>query len=332
MPDPLSLVIVVILIALVFDFGNGLNDAANAVATVVATGTLSLKAAVLLSAVMNFAGAFLFSVAVATTIAKGIVHPEVVTIYIVLGGLIGAIAWTYGATHFGIPISVSHALIGGFAGSGIIGAGFSAINSAGLFKVAAFIFIAPLVGLFGGSMFMVLVFWIFRKVPPNRTKGLFRKMQLVSASIYSLGHGTNDAQKTIGIISILLFSAGYLGSELYIPWWVIILSYGTIAAGTLVGGWKVIKTMGTKITKLQPVDGFCAETSGATVILGCSYFGIPVSTTHVIAGSIMGVGSVKRTSAVRWTVARNIAWAWVITIPAAGAMGALSYGVISLFI
>ncbi|MFH1181548.1 MAG: inorganic phosphate transporter [Candidatus Woesearchaeota archaeon] len=330
MPEPLLLIVVIIIIALIFDFGNGINDAANSVATVVATGTLTIRTAVILAAIMNFAGVFLFTTAVATTIAKGIVSPSFISAYVILAGLIGAIAWTYGTTYLGLPISVSHALIGGMVGAAVVKAGFHAVIFSGLSKVVLFIFIAPLLGMVLSSVFAVLVMWIFRKAHPSRTKGLFRKLQILSASVYSLSHGTNDAQKTVGIISILLFSSGYLGAQFHIPWWVIILSYTTISLGTLAGGMKVIKTMGQRITKLQPVDGFCAETAGAGTILMCSFLGIPVSTTHVIAGSIMGVGSVKRFGAVRWIMARRILAAWVLTIPVSAAIGAFSYFLISL--
>ncbi|MFH1663520.1 MAG: inorganic phosphate transporter [archaeon] len=325
MLDSFFLVAIGVFLALVFDFGNGLNDAANAISTVVATRVLSLRSAVLLSAFFNFAAAFFFSVAVATTIGKGLIHPEAVTTVIVLSGLIGSILWVYASSFIGIPVSASHALIGGFVGSALIGAGFNSLILSGIIPVFAFIFVAPILGAIGSFLFSSLVLKIVRNAPPGKVNNYFKKLQLISVSVYSLGHGTNDAQKTMGLISILLFSGGFLGSEFFVPWWVIIASYTTIALGTIAGGWKVVKTMGTKITKLRPVNGFCAETSGAAVILGSTFFGIPVSTTHVISGSIMGVGISKRLSAVRWQIARNIVWAWILTIPVTALIGAMSY-------
>ncbi|MBS3109753.1 inorganic phosphate transporter [Candidatus Woesearchaeota archaeon] len=328
----LILVIIIILVALIFDFGNGVNDAANAVSTVVATGVLSLRAAVLMSAFFNFAGAFVFGVAVAKTIGKGIIDSNLVTPYVVLASLCGAIFWVYLMTRKGFPISVSHSLIGGLVGVGLAKAGLKSIIYSGVTKVVIFIFVAPLLGLVGAMLFSAIVFHFSRNSDPRKVNKHFRWLQLISASVYSLGHGTNDAQKTMGIIAILLFSAGYLSGEFYVPFWIVLLSHGTIALGTLIGGRKVIHTMGHKITKLRPVNGFCAETAGASVIIGATQFGIPVSTTHVIAGSIMGVGAAKRVSAVRWGVANKILWSWILTIPVSAAVAALSYLVISLFI
>ncbi len=331
MPD-LILVIVAIVIALAFDFGNGINDAANSIATVVATRVLSLRAAVLLAAVGNFSGIFVFGVAVATTIAKGIVDTSVVSVYMIIAGLIGSILWVYGSSYLGVPVSASHALIGGLVGSAISAAGLEAILFSKLFKIAAFIFVAPLLGMLGGFLFLVLIMWIFKKVNPNRVNKYFKRLQLISAFSYSLSHGANDAQKTMGIIAIVLFSAGYLGGEFYIPMWVILASYTTIALGTLIGGKKVIKTVGMKLTNLKPVSGFCAETAGAITIMGCSTAGIPVSTTHVISGSIAGVGTVRRLSAVRWSIAKNIVWAWIWTMPVSAAVGYITYWMVSFFI
>lgn len=331
MPE-LTLVVLAIIIALAFDFGNGLNDAANAIATVVATRVLSLRAAVLMAAIGNFSGIFIFGVAVATTIGKGIVDPSVVNVYIIIAGLVGAILWVYGASYLGIPVSASHALIGGFVGSALAAAGLKAILLAKLGKVVAFIIVAPFLGMIGGFFFFVLVMWIFKKTNPNKVNNYFKRLQLLSAFSYSLSHGANDAQKTMGIIAILLFSAGYLGSEFYVPLWVIVASYTTIALGTLVGGRRVIKTVGMRLTNLKPVSGFCAETAGATTIIGCSLAGIPVSTTHVISGSIAGVGTVKRLSAVRWGIARNIIWAWILTIPASAFVGGILYLGVSVFV
>ncbi len=326
------LVIFIIIIALIFDFGNGLNDAANAIATVVATRVLPLRLAVILAAVGNIIGAFIFTVAVATTVGKGLIRPEIVNEFVILAGLVGAIFWVYFCTHLGLPISASHALIGGYIGSAIIKAGFNSIIFSGVFKVLIFIFIAPILGMFGGLYFSTLITWIFKNSNPSKVNKYFKKLQLLSASAYSLGHGTNDAQKTMGIVSILLFSAGLLGDKFYIPFWVVLMSHITIGLGTLAGGWRVIKTVGMKITKLRPVDGFCAETSGAGVIIGCTLAGIPVSTTHVISSSIVGVGSTKRLSAVRWKLAKNIVWAWILTIPSSAIIGGLFYYILSIFI
>lgn len=331
MPE-LGLVVAAIIIALAFDFGNGLNDAANAIATVVATRVLSLRAAVLMAAIGNFSGVFFFGVAVATTIGKGLIDPSIVDVYIIISGLIGAILWVYGASYLGLPVSASHALIGGLVGSAVMAAGLKAVLLGGLIKIVAFIFIAPLVGLVGGFLFQVIILWISRKANPSRLSKHFKKLQLVSAFSYSLSHGANDAQKTMGIIAIVLFSAGYLGSEFYVPFWVILASYTAIALGTLAGGSRVIKTLGLKLTNLKPVNGFCAETAGAATIIGCSLGGIPVSTTHVISGSIAGVGSARRLSAVRWGLARSIVWAWVFTIPASAFVGGVLYYGVSFFV
>ncbi len=320
-----------ILIALIFDFGNGLNDAANAISTVVATRVLKLRHAVIMSAIGNFAGFFIFGVAVATTIGKGLIIPEIVTPVIIVAGVIAAAVWVFGATHFGIPVSASHALIGGYVGSAIMAAGFSAVIFSGVFKIILFIFVAPILGFIGGSMLQLGIFHMFKKTSPEKANPWFKKLQIVSAATYSISHGTNDAQKTVGIISILLFSAGLLGSEFYVPTWVSLVSYSTIALGTMIGGRKVIKTMGLKMTKLRPVNGFCAETAGSAVVIGSTLLGIPVSTTHVISGSIMGVGSLKRTSAVRWKLAGHIIWAWILTLPVAALAGALTYGIFVLF-
>ena len=325
MLDPFILVAIGILTALIFDFGNGLNDAANAISTVVATRVLSLRSAVLLSAFFNFVAAFVFSVAVAATIGKGLIDLEAVTTTIVLSGLVGSIVWVYFSSFIGLPVSASHALIGGLVGSALVGAGFNSLIVSGILIVFAFIFVAPIIGMIGSFLFSALVLRLVRNTPPRKVNNLFKRLQLISVSVYSLGHGTNDAQKTMGIISLMLFSSGFLGNEFFVPWWVIILSHTTIALGTIAGGWRVIKTMGTKITKLRPINGFCAETSGAGVIIASTVFGIPVSTTHVVSGAIMGVGLTKRTSAVHWSVARNIVWAWVLTIPVTAFVGAISY-------
>jgi len=326
------LVVFAVILALIFDFGNGLNDAANAIATVVATRALPLWGAVVLAAIGNFAGVFIFGVAVATTIAKGLVDPSIVTVYVIIGGLTGTIFWVYFASFKGIPVSASHSLIGGFIGAAITKAGIESLKLGGISKVLIFIIVAPLLGMIGGFLFYVLIMWIFRRADPKRINKWFRRLQLISASAYSITHGANDAQKTMGIIAILLFSSGYLTGEFYIPFWVIMTSYTVIALGTLIGGWKVIKTMGIKLTKLRPVHGFCAESAGSIVLAFTSITGIPVSTTHVIAGSIMGVGATRRLSAVRWKLARGMVWAWILTIPASAFVSGVSYYFISLFI
>src|SRR3989338_259693 len=326
------LVVFTIVLALIFDFGNGVNDAANAIATVVATRALPLGGAVILAAICNFAGVFIFGVAVATTVAKGLVDPAIVNVYVILGGLIGAIFWVYFASFKGIPVSASHALIGGFIGAAFVKAGVASLKLWGIAKVLIFIVVAPVLGMIGGFLFFTLIMWIFRKVNPSKINHWFKRLQLISAASYAVNHGANDAQKTIGIIALLLFSSGFLGSEFYVPFWVIMTSYTVIALGTLSGGCKVIKTMGMRLTKLIPVHGFCAETSGSFVLAFCSIFGIPVSTTHVIAGSIAGVGATRRVSSIRWNLAKNIVWVWILTVPISADVSGISYFVISLFI
>jgi len=324
------IVLLAIAVALLFDFYNGMNDAANSISTVVATRVLTPAKAVLLAAFGNFAALFLFGVAVASTIGKGIVQPSAINEYIILAGVAGGAAWVIIATHRGLPISASHALIGGVIGATVMAKGTGALITTGILKVVAFILIAPVVGFVGGTLFMAAIFRIFRKTTPSRVNGHFKRLQIASALAYSLSHGSNDAQKTMGIIALLLFSAGYLGTEFHIPFWIALLSYTTISLGTLTGGWKVVQTMGLKITKLRPVGGFCAESAGALTIFASSFAGIPVSTTHVITGSIMGVGSVKRLSAVRWIVARGILAAWGLTIPVAMTFAAITYEIIRL--
>jgi len=327
-----ELTLLIIVVALLFDFLNGMNDAANSIATIVATRVLTPKIAVIWAAFFNFAAAFGFGVHVARTIGKGIVETNVIDQYLILSALIGAIIWTHGCTRFGLPISVSHSLIGGLAGAAIIKAGFVSLISGGLIKVVIFIFLSPVIGLVLGAFFMIIVTWIFRKSNNRKVDKIFKVGQLISSAAFSLGHGTNDAQKTMGIISILLFTNGYLGSEFYVPFWVIIISHTAIGLGTLTGGWKVIRTMGMKLTHLKPVGGFCAETAGASVLIGTALAGIPVSTTHTITGSIMGVGMIRRLTAVKWGVAGKIIWAWILTIPLSGIIGALVYLVIKQFL
>ncbi|MBU1120390.1 inorganic phosphate transporter [Candidatus Micrarchaeota archaeon] len=324
MPEML-LVIGGIILTLAFVFGNGFNDAANAVSTIVATKVLPLRTAVMLSAFFNMIAAFFFTTAVARTIGKGLIDPGVITEVIILSGIISAIIWVYSSTFFGLPISVSHSLVGGLIGAALVAIGYEALIFSGIIKVLAFIVIAPILGIIAAFLFSSLVFKLVKKVSPFRINKYFQRLQLISVSIYSLGHGSNDAQNAIGIISILLFTGGFLGGTFDIPFWVIIICYLTIAAGTLAGGKRVIRTVGTKITTLRPIHGFCAETSGAGVIIASTLLGIPVSTTHVIAGSIMGVGITKRLSAVRWRIARNIAWAWILTVPITVVLGGIIF-------
>ncbi|OGC77034.1 MAG: inorganic phosphate transporter, partial [candidate division Zixibacteria bacterium RBG_16_40_9] len=313
-----------------FDFVNGFHDAANSIATVVSTRVLPPKYAVAWAAFFNFVAAFTFGVGIAKTIGKGIIRPEIVDIYVILGGLIGAIAWDIITWYLGLPTSSSHALVGGFAGAAVAKVGWSALIAKGLIKIGIFIFIAPILGLVLGFSFMVATLRLFRKFAPGVIDKYFRKLQLLSAAAYSLGHGTNDAQKTMGIITILLFSTGHLGKEFYVPTWVILTCHAAIALGTLAGGWRIVKTMGMKMTKLKPVGGFCAETAGAITLFGTAIAGIPVSTTHTITGSILGVGSTIRLSAVRWGVARRIIWAWILTIPGSFIIAFLSYYLITI--
>jgi PiT family inorganic phosphate transporter len=320
-------VIFIILVALTFDFLNGFHDAANSIATVVSTRVLSPQKAVLWAAFFNFVAAFVMGTAVAKTMGKGMIDISVVNEHVILAGLIGAISWNLFTWYYGLPVSSSHALIGGYAGAAVARAGIGAIVFSGWTKTLIFIVLAPLMGAVLGFLLMVGVTWIFRRWHPFKLDQLFRRLQLVSAGLYSLGHGGNDAQKTMGIITGLLVTAGYhRGFE--IPFWVIIICHAAIAAGTMFGGWRIVKTMGTKITKLQPFGGFCAETSGAITLFLATHLGIPVSTTHTITGAIIGVGATRRISAVKWGVAGTIVWAWILTIPLAAAVSAISYFVI----
>jgi PiT family inorganic phosphate transporter len=318
----LTAVVFIVLVALVFDFLNGFHDAANSIATVVSTRVLTPLQAVVWAAFFNFVAAFGFGVSVAATVGKGVVHPSIVDQSVILAGLAGAIAWDLITWYWGLPTSSSHALIGGFAGAAVAKGGFGALVTAGLVKIGVFMVLAPLIGLTVGFSLMLATVWTFRRATPGRVDWVFRRMQLVSAAAYSLGHGTNDAQKTMGIIAVLLFSTGHLGPTFYIPFWVILAAHAAISLGTLSGGWRIVKTMGMRITKLRPVGGFCAETAGALTLLGTAVAGIPVSTTHTITGSIMGVGSLQRFSAVRWGVAGRIVWAWIMTIPASALVAA----------
>jgi PiT family inorganic phosphate transporter len=321
----LTAVVVIIFVALVFDFINGFHDAANSIATVVSTRVLTPLQAVVWAAFFNFVAAFGFGVSVARTVGKGVVDTAVVDQWVILAGLIGAIVWDLVTWIWGLPTSSSHALIGGFAGAAVAKAGFGSLLAAGLVKIGAFMIMAPLIGLVVGFAMMVLVVNVFKRETPGRVDKVFRRGQLLSAAAYSLGHGTNDAQKTMGIIAVLLFSTGYLGSEFYVPFWVVLAAHAALGFGTMAGGWRIVKTMGMRITKLRPVGGFCAETAGAITLIGTAFAGIPVSTTHTISGSIMGVGAIQRFSAVRWGVAGRILWAWVLTIPASAIVAAAAW-------
>jgi len=335
----LTLVIFTIALALLFDFLNGMNDAANSIATIVSTRVLSPRLAVAWAAFFNFAAAFAFGVHVANTIGKGIVHPQVVTELMILSALVGAIAWTSFCTKFGLPISVSHSLIGGLAGAGLVKGGIDALVVSGIAKVVVFIFLSPVLGLVIGWFLMIAMHWLFGRMNVRKVDQGFRYGQLLSSAAFSLGHGSNDAQKTMGIIAILLASSSVelpswiydAGRGFYIPLWVIFAAHTSIALGTLAGGWKVIQTMGVKLTHLKPIGGFCAETAGATLLVGTAIVGIPVSTTHTIAGAIMGVGATRRLSAVRWGIAGKIVWAWILTIPVSAVVGGLCYLIASQF-
>jgi PiT family inorganic phosphate transporter len=332
------LTLFIIFMALVFDFLNGMNDAANSIATVVSTRVLPARLAVLWAAFFNFVAAFGFGVAVAKTIGKDIVDPKVVTEQLILGGLIGSIIWTYVCTHYGLPISVSHALMGGFAGAAVAKAGFGALITSGITKIGVFIVFSPIIGMVFSFLFMIVVTWIVKDAPLRKVDKAFRLGQLLSSAAYSLSHGSNDAQKTMGIIAALLFaSQAQLPSWLYdktqgfyVPVWVILAAHTAIGLGTLLGGWKVVRTMGVRITNLKPIHGFCAEVGAALVLGGTAIFGIAVSTTHTITGSIMGVGATKRLSAVRWGVAQRIVMAWVLTIPGSALLAALAYWLLNL--
>jgi PiT family inorganic phosphate transporter len=323
-----GVVVLLVLLALAFDFMNGFHDAANSIATVVSTGVLKPQQAVAFAAFFNVVAILVFQLKVAATVGKGIVEPGVVDHYVVFGALVGAIAWNVVTWWYGIPSSSSHALIGGIVGAVVAKSGTGSLVSAGVWKTVAFILVSPALGFLLGSMLMVVVAWLCRGTSPLKVDSWFRRLQLVSAGLYSLGHGGNDAQKTIGIIWMLLVAAGYVAAaDASPPGWVIWSCYIAIGAGTLFGGWRIVKTMGQRITKLKPVGGFCAETGGAMTLFLATGLGIPVSTTHTITGAIVGVGSTQRASSVRWGVAGNIIWAWVLTIPASAMIAAISYGI-----
>ncbi len=333
----ITLIIFIILIALVFDFLNGFHDAANSIATIVSTRVLTPRKAVLWAAFFNFLAAFLFTGHnVAKTIGKGLVTPSLVNEYVILAALLGAITWNIITWYFGIPSSSSHALMGGLGGAAIMRAGFDSIVWSGWIKTLIFIVVAPVLGMMLGFAMMMLLMWMFHKHPSSKINNIFRRLQLVSAAFYSLGHGANDAQKTMGIITILLINAQLIQTsgpdDFPIKWWIIIPCYTAISIGTMFGGWRIVKTMGQKVTKLKPVGGFCAETAGAFTLLITAFSGIAVSTTHTITGAIMGVGSTKRMSAVKWGLAGRIVIAWVITIPISALVSAGCYWLIGQFL
>jgi inorganic phosphate transporter, PiT family len=330
-PRATFLVTFVMVLALGFDFTNGIHDAANSIATVVSTRVLTPLQAVVWAALFNFVAAYIFGTHVAMTIGKGVVQPDVGRdVVVVLSGLLGAVLWNLLTWYLGLPTSSSHALIGGLAGAGIAKAGFSAVVYSGLLKIALFIVLSPLLGLVLGYTIGVGMTWLFHRSTPRRVDFLFRKGQLLSAALYSLGHGTNDAQKTMGILALLFYSSIWKGKSFTdIPFWVVLICHAAMGLGTLLGGWRIVKTMGSKITKLDPFGGFCAESGAAVTLFATAAAGIPVSTTHTIAGSIVGFGSMRRLSGVRWGMTVNIVWAWVFTIPVAGCIGALSYLIVS---
>ena len=322
----LWVVVVLVALAIAFDFMNGFHDAANSIATVVSTGVLRPGQAVVFAAFFNLIAIFVFHLSVAATVGKGIAHADVIDVHVVFGALIGAISWNLVTWYYGIPSSSSHALIGGIVGAVMAKTGTGGLVGAGIWKTVAFIFVSPLLGFLLGSVMMVAVAWLFRRSTPSRVDRWFRRLQLVSAGAYSLGHGGNDAQKTIGIIWMLLLATGHAAAtDSAPPMWVVVSCYAAIALGTMFGGWRIVRTMGQKITKLKPVGGFCAETGGALTLFLATGLGIPVSTTHTITGAIVGVGSTRRMSAVRWGVAGNIVWAWIFTIPAAAFVAAFAY-------
>jgi PiT family inorganic phosphate transporter len=321
----LAAIIFLILLALLFDFLNGMNDAANSVATIVATRVLSPVQAVLWAASFNFIAAFVFGIHVANTIGTGIIDTSIVTTSLIFITLLSAILWTHFCTKIGLPISVSHALVGGLVGSALAKEGLDSIILGGMVKILLFIVLSPLIGMLLGYIVMIAVYRICNKYDPSDINKWFKRLQLISAAFYSLGHGTNDAQKTMGIIAMLLFSAGLIGPVFYVPFWVVISCYIAIALGTLTGGWRVVETLGMKMTKLKPVHGFSAETAAAASILFSSFLGIPVSTTHTITGAVIGVGATTKFSTIRWGLAYKIVWAWVLTIPSTAIFSGLCW-------
>jgi PiT family inorganic phosphate transporter len=332
MLESMPFVFFLVFIALVFDFINGFHDSANSISTVVSTRVLSPKYAVLWAAFFNFVAAFLIGTQVANTIGKGFIHLDIVDNLLILSALGGAIIWDLITWYHGLPSSSSHALMGGLIGAAVAKAGTGTLVWSGITKTTIFIVVSPVIGMMLGFIFMIIAMNLSRHSTIAKSDKVFRKLQLLSAAVYSLGHGMNDAQKTMGIIAMVLFSKGLLGNTFYIPFWLIITCHTAIALGTMFGGWRIVKTMGTRITKLQPIGGFSAETAAACSIIGASIAGIPVSTTHTITGAIVGVGATKRLSAVRWGVAGNIIWAWILTIPASAAISAVIYLSIKYFI
>jgi PiT family inorganic phosphate transporter len=323
-------ILLLIALALAFDFLNGFHDSANSIATIVSTRVLSPRYAVIWAAFFNFIAFLFFGLHVANTIGKGIIDIAIVNKPIILGTLVGACSWNIITWYLGLPTSSSHSLIGGMIGAALIKVGSKALVWKGIVKTVAFIFVSPVVGLLLGLVFGISVYWLFRRSAPLKVDHIFRKGQLISAAFYSLGHGGNDAQKTMGIIAVLLFSAGLLGNTFFVPLWVVLACHTAIALGTMFGGWRIVKTMGQKVAKIKPVDGFCAELSASTTLFVSTALGIPVSTTHTITGAIMGIGSLRRLSAVRWGVARRIVWAWILTIPCSAAISALTYSLVTL--
>ncbi|MDB5572006.1 MAG: inorganic phosphate transporter [Hyphomicrobiales bacterium] len=321
----MSFLLALIVVALLFDFLNGLHDAANSIATIVSTRVLRPQYAVFWAAFFNFIAFLFFGLHVAETVGRGIVTPDIIDDHVIFGALMGAIFWNVATWYWGIPSSSSHALIGGLLGAGVAKGGLGAVVASGALKTAFAIFLSPAIGFLLALVLVLLVSWIFVRTVPSRVDAYFRIMQFGSASLYSLGHGGNDAQKTMGIIAVLLFSHGQLGSEFYVPFWVVITCQAAMGLGTLFGGWRIVHTMGSKITRLTPMQGFCAETGGAITLFGATALGIPVSTTHTITGSIVGVGAARRVSAVRWNIAQSIVIAWIVTMPMAGLAAAGAY-------
>jgi len=324
MPEP-WIVWTIVALALAFDFVNGFHDAANSIATVVSTRVMKPQYAVLWAAFFNFVAFLIFSTAVARTIKAGVVDPTAVTLPVIAAGLVGAITWNLITWYGGIPSSSSHALVGGYAGAAVAYAGFKVLVVGGLIKIGIFIILAPLLGMVIGFIFMVITYWVFRRATPSRVSGIFRKLQIVSAAAYSLGHGGNDAQKTMGIILAVLVASGQLDKKAPDPLWVVLACHAAMGLGTMAGGWRIVKTMGQKICLLQPVHGFSAETAGSICLYGATALGIPVSTTHTITGAIVGVGSTRGLRAVKWGVAGRVVWAWILTIPASAIIAAGSW-------
>ncbi len=327
----LWILVALIFVALAFDFLNGLHDAANSIATIVSTRVLRPQYAVAWAAFFNFIAFLFFGLHVADTVGRGIVSAEVADARVIFGALMGAISWNLITWYYGIPSSSSHALIGGLIGAGIAKAGLSSIVWSGVIKTASAIVLSPMTGFFLALLLMLIVSWLFVRMTPYAVDSTFRNLQFVSASLYSLGHGGNDAQKTMGIIAVLLYSSGHMEGGFHVPFWVVISCQAMMGLGTLFGGWRIVKTMGSRITRLTPMQGFCAETGGSIVLFGATWLGIPISTTHTITGCIVGVGAAKRISSVRWSVASNIVYAWIITLPASAIIAAICYYAVGIF-